>query len=763
MKKILTILFLFIVTVCSSQTPYRDADSLVAENTFSLLQHNRVGVNKVYYSSCRLDTLLAYLIRNGAGTSIPLNRVPFGTGTGLTSSSNFTYVTASGSHTWGILSGTTIRGFFTYPNWFIANSANQGVFTNYFTSVSPLSNIKGVGIDFTGRSQNAGLYTFGNSTAGKTNITINDSISRITMTNIPYGSPSDTVLVVENDTIKKAVISSTTPPLSAVLGAGNDANATQITNLAAGSAAQDAVTVQQLEDSILRNNAVAGVPTVNDDETLGYGIGSTWFNIATGSDIYVCVDATAGAALWLLYSPLIPADNWSLTGNAGIDPSVNFIGTTDTATFIGRVNNHLAFYFGIPTTKSYTFMGYDAGLGASGGNLCFVGVLAGLNASGSYQNGMGFNACATTAGNAINGFGFAAAEAEIGDNVNGLGTNAASVSTGDNVNAQGFEAGYHSIGSNLNLFGYQAGFSNDHGFDLNCFGFHSGDGNSGSVCNFFGDHAGYNNSATSVIGIGYYAAHDNIISNTLFINLDQTNTANDSSSCIVYAHLDKSFGGLTEVKLNASLWINDGTQGAGKVLTSDAGGLASWQTPTTATVTSVSVVTANGFSGSVATATTTPAITLTLNSIASGTTATTQSAGDNSTKVATTAYVATAVSALNVVGKTYTPTLTNTTNVTSSTAKFCTYTRCDSVVTVYGSLGVVTTLAVATVVGISLPIASNLSAVTDLNGTASASSAIATNGYIEGETTGDTANLKFIGLAVSGSGNLYFSFSYIVK
>lgn len=61
------------------------------------------------------------------------------------------------------------------------------------------------------------------------------------------------------------------------------------------------------------------------------------------------------------------------------------------------------------------------------------------------------------------------------------------------------------------------------------------------------------------------------------------------------------------------------------------------------TVTTFTVTTANGFSGTVANPTTTPAITLTLNSITSSTTATTQSAGDNSTKVATTAYVATAL------------------------------------------------------------------------------------------------------------------------
>lgn len=52
---------------------------------------------------------------------------------------------------------------------------------------------------------------------------------------------------------------------------------------------------------------------------------------------------------------------------------------------------------------------------------------------------------------------------------------------------------------------------------------------------------------------------------------------------------------------------------AGQVLTVGSGGIVDWETPAVAggTVTTVSVVSANGFAGSVATATTTPAITLT--------------------------------------------------------------------------------------------------------------------------------------------------------
>ena len=63
---------------------------------------------------------------------------------------------------------------------------------------------------------------------------------------------------------------------------------------------------------------------------------------------------------------------------------------------------------------------------------------------------------------------------------------------------------------------------------------------------------------------------------------------------------------------NGSGWVNLSVGSSGQVLTI-SGGLPAWGG--SGTVTSVSVVTANGVSGSVATATTTPAITLTLGSI----------------------------------------------------------------------------------------------------------------------------------------------------
>lgn len=97
-------------------------------------------------------------------------------------------------------------------------------------------------------------------------------------------------------------------------------------------------------------------------------------------------------------------------------------------------------------------------------------------------------------------------------------------------------------------------------------------------------------------------------------------------------------------------------------------------------------------------------------------TAPTQSAGDNSTKVATTAFVANAVSTAFVSG-TYTPTITPGTNVTSADGYNCQYIRVGNIVTVTGKLEFdFTATNTATDVNISLPTSSTFSDVTDANG-----------------------------------------------
>lgn len=45
------------------------------------------------------------------------------------------------------------------------------------------------------------------------------------------------------------------------------------------------------------NLAATTAPGVSDDSTAGYAVGSSWFNL-TADKAYVCLDATAGAAVW---------------------------------------------------------------------------------------------------------------------------------------------------------------------------------------------------------------------------------------------------------------------------------------------------------------------------------------------------------------------------------------------------------------------------------------------------------------------------------
>lgn len=114
-----------------------------------------------------------------------------------------------------------------------------------------------------------------------------------------------------------------------------------------------------------------------------------------------------------------------------------------------------------------------------------------------------------------------------------------------------------------------------------------------------------------------------------------------------------------------------------------------------------------------------------------------------------------------VAASTYTPTLSDTTNVTSSTPSVCHYFKIGNQVTVSGTLSVTTTAGVATVLGISLPISSNFAATTDAAGLGNSNSLNVSSIRIEANSTSDIAELKFtptIGLTAT----FFFMFIYTV-
>jgi len=109
---------------------------------------------------------------------------------------------------------------------------------------------------------------------------------------------------------------------------------------------------------------------------------------------------------------------------------------------------------------------------------------------------------------------------------------------------------------------------------------------------------------------------------------------------------------------------------------------------------------------------------------------------------------------------TYTPTLTNTTNITASTAYQCQFMRVGNIVTVSGKADITATLGLATQLDISLPIPSNFGAQEDCAGTASAS-AVNEQASMRGSVANDRAEVNYIAISLV-SQPWYFTFTYEV-
>ncbi len=117
----------------------------------------------------------------------------------------------------------------------------------------------------------------------------------------------------------------------------------------------------------------------------------------------------------------------------------------------------------------------------------------------------------------------------------------------------------------------------------------------------------------------------------------------------------------------------------------------------------------------------------------------------------------------NNTSTTYTPTLTNVANVSSSTAFECGYMRINNWVFVQGRLDVTPTAAAgtATQVGISLPIASSFAASgsQECTGTAYATAVVNAGAAILADNTNDRARMQFAASSTAEH-NMIFFFAY---
>lgn len=112
---------------------------------------------------------------------------------------------------------------------------------------------------------------------------------------------------------------------------------------------------------------------------------------------------------------------------------------------------------------------------------------------------------------------------------------------------------------------------------------------------------------------------------------------------------------------------------------------------------------------------------------------------------------------------TYTPTLTDGANVAASTAFVCQYFRVGNVVTVTGKVEIDPTAAAptATELGISLPVASNFAAVTDLAGVCASHGVASQSGGVFADAANDRASLNYFAVSTANLA-MWFSFSYTV-
>ena len=130
-------------------------------------------------------------------------------------------------------------------------------------------------------------------------------------------------------------------------------------------------------------------------------------------------------------------------------------------------------------------------------------------------------------------------------------------------------------------------------------------------------------------------------------------------------------------------------------------------------------------------------------------------------QIARTAVTAPAASDGNVFSGTYTPTLTNVTNVSSSTAEALQYMRVGNVATVSGRVRVTPTAAGEVDIRISLPVASNFTAVNQLGGAGGSTVGVYNIPCaLQGDVDSDVATLRF---TATSSSERFMSFTFTYR
>ncbi len=121
------------------------------------------------------------------------------------------------------------------------------------------------------------------------------------------------------------------------------------------------------------NYSATAAPTVNDDSADGYSIGSWWVNVTT-DEAYLCVDATAGAAVWTKISVDFPSEIVALLAGQSVSMA--------SLTLSGGTANGVLYLNGSKVATSgsaLTFDGTTFGIGIGGASAGLLRVWSGSN------------------------------------------------------------------------------------------------------------------------------------------------------------------------------------------------------------------------------------------------------------------------------------------------------------------------------------------------------------------------------------------------
>lgn len=292
------------------------------------------------------------------------------------------------------------------------------------------------------------------------------------------------------------------------------------------------VNIMTLGLSSYSGNVGIGTITPGDELHVVGNIRMVDGNQAAGK---VMVSDANGTATWTTLGPS-QTNAWSITGNSGTDPSVNFIGTTDNVDLVFRQDNTEA---GRITTdvRRNTQIGKGANIG------------------GSYNSGFGWHVFGSNLGDSNSAFGYNIMTGATGVNNTAIGFQAMTYATSASQNvAIGAQALRGTTTGQTNVaLGRNAGLSNTTG--------------SGNL--FLGNRAG-----ETAVG-----------SNRLYI--DNSNT----TAPLIYGEFDNNVVGINgnlgvgtqapaqKLHVAGSIQMVDGNQAVGYIPVSDANGKMIWTIP----------------------------------------------------------------------------------------------------------------------------------------------------------------------------------------